>query len=1098
MSLLSFQAARPPPVGSGVFAALAVVSIFCLVLLLLRHYLPLRNTPAYLTLPIFLALALPASVILLVPIDLTSSTAGNSPSGIWFPARVMLVSWRITYWLTFVLTWFVSALLEIFATRALTQTIYNGFHFSSLKSLVMALAYVWGLVLAIYLMGHGLVAIPRGLWRNARPGTKLRRLQSRAPLIYDRLIDAKSNLENIGAQISQLQRRKATVPPDLRDWIEELAEGASFPVSRPSQFVETDTSRSTGPVVITERYLAELTRNLNHAHHKNARFTDAWSRLVQEAADCQAIIDSSTSKHLEFSRLTAHSSFTRRRSFLSPYLRHVLHFHVLPIFHLICSGLFSLASVCIIWSELVKSFAPSISIVGLSVTHVYHGAASVTFLGQVVASGWMLYMCSAAFAGVSDTKVWRNRALVRRNTHGESACWYAGLIARLTVPLAYNFLTLLARDVQHKTSFYGFLGRFIDLTPLGKGFDYFFPILILVPVGATLFNMYGKVKSAFGFGLLEGDDGSADDPSGIGIGTWREGRDLINQELSGPGFLGLSSRSAAGNNSLTESDTSATSVPRRGPTLRSSQAASLPRYEHSTANRGVNVSSLASDDEDDESPFQSFVHRVKNTFETTETPSLQATRNRTTAFVPEFNTLHLHGLLTSACPEGELHLGPRVPSSKTKSMTVALLPAVRASAASYWDSLLSSLPPRLHDSLLDLEATTSQSIAVLSSRVARFAPASAFQLPPFPFDTSFVLAATAFAVLLALLTMAGFRRHNVRRDPFPTGGFRIPTEEELADRFFQGHRKSFLDEIQRTKRFFEDDDREPDVLRLRHHSTSYLLQFPAFAIGDGILTVGDVRRAAGNALDVTKLRRIKLLYKGRLLKNDNATAKSVGLKQNSLIMCVVSEDFGDDDDSTSESEVSEFSPYRQAYAELRERQRSPPRRRRTRSRRKSPRVERRRGDESDSSVHAEPPRRRSQSRRPRPRATSNAPPRREQRPPSPQPAPPPPAPARTTRMPTPSPALNASQNAQEKLRILDDYTDTVLEPLCLQFVKYPSGDQKSREMEHKRLGETAMTQVLLKADGVDVTGDSAARQQRKALINKVQLLLKRVDDAANL
>src|SRR4051812_21546269 len=40
---------------------------------------------------------------------------------------------------------------------------YAGFNFVAVKGLIMALAYCWGLVLAIYLMGHGLVSIPRRL-----------------------------------------------------------------------------------------------------------------------------------------------------------------------------------------------------------------------------------------------------------------------------------------------------------------------------------------------------------------------------------------------------------------------------------------------------------------------------------------------------------------------------------------------------------------------------------------------------------------------------------------------------------------------------------------------------------------------------------------------------------------------------------------------------------------------------------------------------------------------------------------------------------------------------------------------------------------------
>jgi hypothetical protein len=94
-------------VASDIFFSIALLLICVVVLLLLRYYLPLRATPAYILVPVFLAIALPASIALLVPIDLTS-TAGpgtDSVRGIWLPHRVMLVSWRISYWLTFALTW---------------------------------------------------------------------------------------------------------------------------------------------------------------------------------------------------------------------------------------------------------------------------------------------------------------------------------------------------------------------------------------------------------------------------------------------------------------------------------------------------------------------------------------------------------------------------------------------------------------------------------------------------------------------------------------------------------------------------------------------------------------------------------------------------------------------------------------------------------------------------------------------------------------------------------------------------------------------------------------------------------------------------------
>ncbi|KAL8892522.1 MAG: hypothetical protein Q9192_005596 [Flavoplaca navasiana] len=100
-------------VGSDIFAFLAILLIGLLVLLLLRHFLPLRSTPAYVLVPIFLALFLPVSIILLLPIDLASSLRSDDEAtrGVWLPETLILLAWRITYWLTFALTWFILPLL---------------------------------------------------------------------------------------------------------------------------------------------------------------------------------------------------------------------------------------------------------------------------------------------------------------------------------------------------------------------------------------------------------------------------------------------------------------------------------------------------------------------------------------------------------------------------------------------------------------------------------------------------------------------------------------------------------------------------------------------------------------------------------------------------------------------------------------------------------------------------------------------------------------------------------------------------------------------------------------------------------------------------
>ncbi|OAL73959.1 hypothetical protein A7D00_1987 [Trichophyton violaceum] len=654
------------PASSGVFVALSLAAISLLVLALLRRFLPLRATPAFVVLPVFLALALPASTVLLVPIDLASSPPDSRPpAGIWLSSRLMLVFWRIAYWLTFVLTWailpFLGEYLDsghrsprermLYSLRSnaryqlivlcsgLLGLIYlaltHELRFSSLRGLVMALAYAWGLVLAIYLLGHGLVALPRKMWRAAWTGNRLRRLQQRAVRVHDALVEAGGKLEELRSIVSLL-RRKRGLSLEMQEWVDELvdvvaAAGQGQDVRRGGsaavQSLQCE-GRASVPHVITDRYMAGLTRDLYRARHKHARYADAWSCLVCEALDCQTILDAATSKQLVFDSRSSSSSSSLSssgfgRPLLTPYLRYLLYTHILPAVYICLAAVFACLSVCILWSELVRTFFPFLSIVALATP----SSEPVGFPSQLLTSVWLLYLCAAAGTGISDAQIWGNRALVPRNTYHESACWYAGQVARLTVPLAYNFLTLLPTDLQLRTTFYDFLGKGINLTLIGEGFDLFFPLFILLPVAATAFNLYGKVKGLVGLGDMEiYDEDEEDNPSGFGTGGWREGRSLIETELNGPGYLGLSSTSRtprSGSRTAAHRANLPDTLPRyrdapppATPISRSTAAAPARTSASTSAPRPADGEEV----EEDEGFFQSFAHRVRNTIDTASTP----------------------------------------------------------------------------------------------------------------------------------------------------------------------------------------------------------------------------------------------------------------------------------------------------------------------------------------------------------------------------------------------------------------------------------------------------------------------------------------------
>lgn len=478
----------------------------------------------------------------------------------------------------------------------------SGLRTTSLKALVMALAYTWGLILAIYLMGHGLVAIPRRLIRDASVSQRLERLQTQAPKIHEKLGEAIEELDQVEGQIMNVRSRKSGMKRDLQEWVDELYEASALPESRGNA-----RSAAAAPPVVTERFLAELARKVKRARHKKARFVSEWDVLVKQAARLQTIIDSASSQRLEFSKAS------RTWTVVTPYLRYHLYTHIIPSARLTLGVILGCLSAVLIWSEVVHTKDPKLSVVGLSVVH--HPSSSrgeIGLAGQFIAALWLLYMCASALYSVTEVKVWGNRALVRRQTYSESACWYSLQVAKLTVPLSYNFVTLMPPPIYTETAFHKFLGRLIVLTPLGSGFSQYFPIFILLPVFATLFNLYGKVKNVVGFGVLEDEN----EETGFSTGGWREGRALIERELQNDGaqvnLTPANERLLAG----------VSTPPVRG-SFDSNRAPRVDNTRISAARRAAERAPPPPEDEDtgDRYFFQDFTERVKNTFDSTDRPA---------------------------------------------------------------------------------------------------------------------------------------------------------------------------------------------------------------------------------------------------------------------------------------------------------------------------------------------------------------------------------------------------------------------------------------------------------------------------------------------
>ncbi|CAG8169032.1 unnamed protein product [Penicillium nalgiovense] len=244
----------------------------------------------------------------------------------------------------------------------------------------------------------------------------------------------------------------------------------------------------------------------------------------------------------------------------------------------------------------------------------------------------------------------------------------------------------------------------------------------------------------------------------------------------------------------------------------------------------------------------------------------------------------------------------------------------------------------------------------------------------------------------------------------------------------------------------ETDDREPDIIVLRYRGATYQLRFRAYAIYDGMLTVGVLRQEAARVAGAPSPDRVRLLYKGRLLEDDNQTCKAEGLRHHSEVLLAVSEiQPGPRSDSSHEKDYASDSSWGRFDANKDKKK-------------------------TKHKTHIPPP------------------------PPNPPSRHPSPAPSSSSLLSPPD--LKTMRTAMEQVSSLTVYYERDIIPLCDEYIAQPPGDIEKRDFEHKKLSEMVLRQVVLPADAIGPEGDVTVRNARRALVKQAQQVLGLLDAAA--
>ncbi|KAI9889253.1 MAG: hypothetical protein M1814_005628 [Vezdaea aestivalis] len=249
------------------------------------------------------------------------------------------------------------------------------------------------------------------------------------------------------------------------------------------------------------------------------------------------------------------------------------------------------------------------------------------------------------------------------------------------------------------------------------------------------------------------------------------------------------------------------------------------------------------------------------------------------------------------------------------------------------------------------------------------------------------------------------------------------------------------------------DSRNPsandDILVVLYRGAKYPLHFKPYSIDDGLLRLRHVREALAHAVQIEKPERIRLIYRGDVLK-DSFTCQQYKLRRGAELMADIL-DLGTDDPK-SDSGTDEMSVDQEGQPDKR-------RRRRDRSRNKN---------------------KKTSPDRPTPGAQTLAPPGNS---------------TGTSRSASPS-AKGAPKTALEKIEDLSILLKHTFLPEAETFWNNLPSDPAKLDMEYRKLSEMILAQVLLKTDAIETEGNPEARQKRKDLVKDTQQVLARLDTVA--
>lgn len=473
--------------------------------------------------------------------------------------------WRVVYWSSQILSWFILPIMQSYSyagdftvrgkikTALYENSLWYGSYLvifgilliyvivkpdlhldgTYLKIIGITASNTWGLLLLVFLMGYGLVEVPRTTWNTARLEFQMAHAYFKISKLSVEKEEAEEQLSEVLEEVSQASEALRYRHP-LRKHLEVIMK--KFPESSQSSFNRgtddyvdyEDYLRETGSKITetyTEKGLVKLHKRVITISHTWKRTQCQWNMQLQKVFDLEDLSRNTGSSDRHYkSSLRGPSSGAK--SVLEWYWR----VWMLPSLLRITAVLLFLLSVTLVWSEVTFfNVKPVLSIFAQMIHSASEGY--YYFYVEVISCVTISYMCVCVYYTVFKMRFFNYYYFAPKHQTDPNSLLFSGLLlCRLTYALCLNFLAVIHLDghvtgavEKVETSFTKFMGHMDVLSFISKGVNLYYPMCVVLVCLATYFSLGTRCLNCLGFQtfIIE-DDLSAEYVS--------EGKDIARRE----------------------------------------------------------------------------------------------------------------------------------------------------------------------------------------------------------------------------------------------------------------------------------------------------------------------------------------------------------------------------------------------------------------------------------------------------------------------------------------------------------------------------------------------------------------------------------------